>query len=105
MQNLFARCILQYFSRFVALLYLKGPKTSVLKQSMWVLVISFFPLFFKKKTIETKINESFCIIKCKRLKYFIIKKMAGLDVWHLELLRPGVQKSKDDFIMSTDFKL
>ena len=31
--------------------------------------------------------------------------MAGLDVWHLELLRPGVQKSKDDFIMSTDFKL
>ena len=64
-----------------------------------------FSRFFKKKTIETKINESFCIIKCKRLKYFIIKKMAGLDVWHLELLRPGVQKSKDDFIMSTDFKL
>ena len=52
MQNLFARCILQYFSRVVALLYLKGPKTSVLKQSMWVLVISFFPLFFKKKLFK-----------------------------------------------------
>jgi len=25
--------------------------------------------------------------------------MAGLDVSHLELLRPGVQKSKDDFIV------